>query len=216
MIEYGIGSQNLRKLISEDDSGATSGDTTKVSEKLMFDIFGIKQKICLDRIISDHGVYAPFQMNNNFRYILTLPQSSEILLAQSGQTLGSYSLENLELEYETLENQSIASSVSSLYGYGRSLSFEHVALMKRTVWAAASILINENINFPRKSMRAVVLLFTKTTRQDSEEFVYPNITEVKLQIEGIPNKVYSQGIPKSSFYEEEKDFLDQKTKGMNS
>ena len=39
MIEYGIASENLRKLISKDGSGATSGDTTKVSEKLMFDIF---------------------------------------------------------------------------------------------------------------------------------------------------------------------------------
>ena len=29
MIEYGIGSTNLRKLISKDDSGATSGDATK-------------------------------------------------------------------------------------------------------------------------------------------------------------------------------------------
>ena len=53
-------------------------------------------------------------------------------------------------------------------------------------------------------MTAVVLLLTKTTRPDSEEFVYPNITEVKLQIEGVPNKVYSQGIPKSRFYEEAK------------
>ena len=132
MIEYDIGSQNLRKLISKDDSGATSGDTTKVSEKLMFDIFGIKQKICLDRIISDHGLYAPFQMDNNFRYILTLPQSSEILVAQSGQQLGSYSLEKLEL-LKLLKNQNIANSVSSLYGSGRSLSFEHVTHMKTTV-----------------------------------------------------------------------------------
>ena len=133
MIQYGIASENLRKLISKDDSGATSGDTTKVSEKLMFDIYGTKQKICLDRIISDHGLYAPFQMNNNLRYIITLPQSSEILVAQTGQTTGTYSLENVELEYETIENESIARSVSSLYGSGRSLSYEHVTLMKTVV-----------------------------------------------------------------------------------
>ena len=83
MIEYGIASENLRKLISKDNSGVTSGNTAKVSEKLMFDAFGTKQKIRLDRFISDHGLYAPFQMNINFRYILTLPQSSEILVAQT-------------------------------------------------------------------------------------------------------------------------------------
>ena len=143
-------------------------------------------------------------MNNNFRYILTLPQSSEILIAQSGQTLGSYGLENLELEYETTENQDIANSVSSLYSSGRFLSFEHVTLMKTTVWAAVSTLIIKNVNIPRMSMGAVVLLFTNTTRKDSKEFLYPNITEVKLTIEGVPNKVYSQGIPKSRFYDEAK------------
>ena len=202
MIEYDIGSQNLRKLIRKDDSGATSGDATKVSEKLLFDIFGTKQKVCLDKIIRDHGLYAPFQMNNNFRYIITLPKSSEILVAQNGQTLGNYSLENLELEYETIENQTIADEVASMYAVGRSLSFEHVTLMKTVPWAASSTLINENINIPRKSMKAVVLLFTKTSRIDSEEFLYPNITEVKITIEGVPNQVYSQGIKKSRFYDE--------------
>ena len=172
----------------------------------MFDTFGTKQKICLDRIISDHGLYSPFQMNN-LRYILTLPQSSEIFVAQTGQTLGSYSLENLELENETIENQDIANSVSSLYGSGRSLSYEHVTLMQTTVWASASTLINENINIPRKSMKAVVLLFTNTTRKDSEKFIFPNITEIKPTIEGVPNQVYSQGIPKSRFYDETKRLL---------
>ena len=53
-------------------------------------------------------------------------------------------------------------------------------------------------------MKAAVLLFTKTTRKDSEKSLFPNITEVKLTIEGVPNKVYSQGIPKSRFYDEAK------------
>ena len=69
-------------------------------------------------------------------------------MAQTGEALGSYSLENLELEYETIENQAIANSVSSEYGSGRSLSYEHITLMKTTVWPAASTLINENINIP--------------------------------------------------------------------
>ena len=133
-----------------------------------------------------------------------------IFFAQSGQTLGSYNLESFELEYETIENQAIANSVSSEYGSGRSLSYEHITLMKTTVWIAASTLINENINIPRKSMKAVVLLFTNTTRKDSEEYIYPNITEVKLTIEGVPNQVYSQGIPKSRFYDEAKRLLGSK------
>ena len=68
--------------------------------------------------------------------------------------------------------------------------------MKTVVWAAASTLINENINIPHKSMKAVVLLFTNTTRSDSEEFINPNITSINITIKGVPNQVYSEGIPK--------------------
>ena len=54
------------------------------------------------------------------------------------------------------------------------------------------------------SMKAVILLFTNTTRRDSKEYIYPNITKVKLTIEGVPNEVHSQGIPKSRFYNKAK------------
>ena len=43
------------------------------------------------------------------------------------------------------------------------------------------------------------MLHTSVT--DSEECLYPNITEVKITIEGVPNQVYSQGIKKSRFYD---------------
>ena len=141
-------------------------------------------------------------MNNNFCYVLTLPQASEITVAQASQTLGSYILEDLELEYDTIENMDIANESS--YNVDRSLSYEHVTLMKTVVWAAASTLLNENINVPRRSMRSIVLLFTKQTRADREEFLYPDINEVKLTIEAVPNNVYSQGVPKSRFYDKPK------------
>ena len=51
-------------------------------------------------------------------------------------------------------------------------------------------------------MKAIVLLFTKDTVTDSEEYVYPNIDSVKITIEGVPNAIYSQGIPKSRLYGE--------------
>ena len=74
--------------------------------------------------------------------------------------------------------------------------------MKTVEWDKDATLHNETINIPRKSMKAVVLLFKNKTVTDSEEFVYPKITEVKVSIEGIPNSIYSQEIPKNRFFEE--------------
>lgn len=70
----------------------------------MFSIHGTKQKIELGWILKDHGLYAPFNMNNNLQYIITIPSTASIMVAQSGQAVGMYALENMELEYETVEN----------------------------------------------------------------------------------------------------------------
>ena len=65
-------------------------------------------------------------------------------------------------------------------------------------------LVNETINVPRKSIKAIVMLFTNKTKTSSEEYVYPNIDKVKVTIKGVPNSVYSQGIPKTRLFEEAK------------
>ena len=202
LIEYGIANENLRKLISKDGSGATSGDTEKVSDGLMFSILGTKQRIKLGKILDDHGLYAPYSMINNLQYSITLPRASEIMNAQSGEAVEGYSLENIELEYETIENQELANEATEIYETGKSLDFDHVTLMKTTEWDKDSTLVNETINLPRRSMKAVVLLFKSKTPSGSEEYLYPNIQEVKVTIEGVPNSVYSQGIPKSRLHEE--------------
>ena len=59
MVEYGIAGENLRKLISKDDSGASSGNTSKVSDGLMYSVHGTKQRIKLGKILEDHGLYTP-------------------------------------------------------------------------------------------------------------------------------------------------------------
>ena len=202
MVEYGVANENLRKLISKDDSGAASGDEAKVSDALMYAVHGTKQRIKLGKILEDHGLYAPYSMIHNFQYEITLPSAAEVMKAQSGSAVEGYSLENIELEYETIENQDITNSTTEGYEIGRSLSFEHVTLMKTTEWDKSSTLINETINLPRKSMKAVVLQFKTKAPAGSEGYVYPNIESVKVTIEGVPNSVYSQGIPKSRFYEE--------------
>lgn len=42
MVEYGVAGDNLRKLISVDDSSAKSGDASKVSDALLLGIYGTK------------------------------------------------------------------------------------------------------------------------------------------------------------------------------
>jgi hypothetical protein len=84
------------------------------------------------------------------------------------------------------------------------LVYDHVTHVKTINWGKDSTIENETINFPRQSLKAVVMLFRKKTPDSSEEFVFPNIGNVKVTVEGTPNQVYSQGISKGRFYEEAK------------
>ena len=117
------GMKMLENLFQKMTVVQSSGNTQKVSDKLMFDIFGTKQCLKLEKILSTHGLYAPYGMINNFQYIITLPKASDIMVAQSGQSVAGYTLENLELEYETIENLDLAEQVLEKYSQGRSLSF---------------------------------------------------------------------------------------------
>ena len=124
------------------------------------------------------------------------------MIAQSGQNVENYTLENLELQYETIENLDLCDQVLSNYTTDRSLSYDYVTLLKTEEWNKDATLHNLSINIPRKSMKGVVLLLRNKTIIDSEEYIYPNIEQVKISVEGVPNSVYLQGMKKNRFFEE--------------
>ena len=62
---------------------------------------------------------------------------------------------------------------------------------------------NETINTPLKSIKSIVFCSPKNSgRTDSEEFIYPNINEIKAEIGGKSNKAYSDHFEKYGFYDE--------------
>ena len=81
MVEQGLAGENLRKLFSGDNSGATAGDSGKVADALVQSVYGTKLKKPIDKIMGDHRLYVPFTMNNNPMYILPLPDATEIMTA---------------------------------------------------------------------------------------------------------------------------------------
>ena len=58
-------------------------------------------------------------------------------------------------------------------------------------------MINEHVNIPHRSMTGLLFLFTGTYAAgttDSEKFVNPDIPSVKIDIDGVPNMLYSRGM----------------------
>ena len=95
----------------------------------LFGIYGTKQRIKIGKILKDHGVYAPHNMVSDMQYVLTLPASEDIINAQNGEKVAGYTL-----EYESIDNAELAKTVESQFDTGRTLSFEHVTLLKTVKW----------------------------------------------------------------------------------
>ena len=125
MIEDGIGSLAIRKRISKDDAQNDDAEA-----KIAFETYGTKQRIHLSKIIKDHGLYSSSGLNHSIKYEIKLSDAVDIMEAQSGANIDGYALENLELEYETIDNAEIAKNITQRYMVGRSLSYEHVTLLK--------------------------------------------------------------------------------------
>ena len=104
-----------------------------------------------------------------------------------------YELKNIELEYEVIHNVDLARETSSSYLNSKDFMYEHVTHHKTlTVNKADDTIINESINVPHRSMKGILLLFCEPHAggaRDSEKFFNPDITNVKVSINGVPNKV---------------------------
>ena len=203
--EFGLANENVRKLISEDDSGDKTTKTDGILDLTVANLFD-RMKIPLGKILCDHGPYAPYKMFD-FEYRITLLKSEKIMKAQSSQEKGNYKLTDLRLEYEVIESEDLVKEVRGKYSMGRSLGYDYTTLLKTLSWKKDSTLEVIDVNIPRKSMKAIVLLFTEADADDSGHFPFPNLTKVNVTVEGNSNELYSEGLEKRNMYDEAKRFF---------
>ncbi len=100
MSEYGIATENLRKLMSGDDSTSASNK----NDNSLFKARGRRVRIGLGKVLRDQGLFAPHALNGGVEYVFMTPSASEIMVGQSGEGVGDYALKETKLVYETIES----------------------------------------------------------------------------------------------------------------
>ena len=114
---------------------------------------------------------------------------------------------NIQLEFEVIQRKEIAEQVESNLLNGDRFMFEHVTHHKTiTIATGTDTIINESINVPRRSMKVILLLFfepyTAGTRNSKKKTFNPAITEVKVDVNGVPNKIFSQDMKTRDMFDE--------------
>ena len=203
MLREGIQSVDLCRI----RSGAGDKKTSGVDEENALNaVYGTKYRINLDHpILTDHGVFYPQALYNDLVFELTLAPAHEVVKGSDASKLG-YKLENIQMEYEVIRSKTLADEATSTYSSGKAFAYDYV-MRERVVpiTRGSDTHLNLRVNPQRRSLKGILLLFISPVtpgNRDSEYYFNPDITKVAVTVNGVPNRVYNEGISGSDMWEE--------------
>ena len=203
MLREGIQSDDLNKI----RSGAGDKKSSGVDEENKLNgVYGTKYRINLDHpILTDHGVFYPQALYNDLVFELTLAAAHQVVRGSDGSKLG-YKLENIQLEYEVIRSKTLADEALSTYSSGKEFAYDLV-MRERVVpiTRGSDTRLNLRVNPQRRSLKGILLLFINpyaAGARNTENFFNPDITKVKVTVNGVPNRVYNEGISGSDMWQE--------------
>ena len=203
MLSEGIQSVDLCKIRSGAGDKKTSGVD---AENVLNSVYGTKYRINLDHpILTDHGVFYPQVLYNDLVFELTLAPAGQVVNGSDTTKLG-YKLENIELEYEVIRSKALADEAASMNNSGKEFAYDLV-MRERVVpiTRGSDTHLNLRVNPQRRSLKGLLLLFINPYNpgaRDSEHYFNPDITKVKVTVNGVPSRVYNEGISGKDMWNE--------------
>ena len=203
MLSEGIQSTDLNKI----RSGAGDKKTTGVDDEEKLDgVYGTKYRINLDHpILTDHGVFYPQALPNDLVFELTLAPAVQVVRGSDASKL-VYKLENIQLEYEVIRSKFLADEALSTYNSGKEFAYDLVMREKVVpITRGSDTRLNLRVNLQHRSLKGILLLFINSFvagARDSEHYFNPDINKVKVTVNGVPNRVYNEGIGGTDMWKE--------------
>ena len=204
MLREGIQSVDLCRIRSNAGDKKTSGVD---EENTLNTVYGTKYRINLDHpILTDHGVFYPQALYNDLVFELTLAPAHQVVKgATTSNTLG-YKLENIQMEYEVIRSKTLADEALITYSSGKEFAYDLVMReMVVPITRGSDTRLNLRVNPQRRSLKGILLSFISpytAGNRDSEYYFNPDITKVKVTVNGVPNRVYNEGISGSDMWKE--------------
>ena len=189
----------IKHRINTGDKASNARDETVAS------IFNNKFCIPLDFEIleSSHPLYQ-YGLGSRLTYELTFADYSDMIKASNPDA--TYTISNISLEFDTVINASLASQIRTEY-MKSSILYDRILRARIIPLNDSSTSFSVDINSPSKSLKGVLLIFTKERSatkfsRDTEEFFNPKITKVEVTVEGVPNELYAQNMEYRHQYDE--------------
>ena len=143
-----------------------------------------------------------YGLGSHLTYELTFADYSDAIKATNPDA--TYTISNISLEFDTITNASLASQIRTEY-MKSSILYDRILRACIIPLNNSDTSFSVDINSPSKSLKGVLLIFTKERSatkftRDTKEFFNPKITEVI--VEGVPNELYAQNMEYRHQYDE--------------
>ena len=171
-------------------------------KKKLQSIYTNKYRINLDHpILTDHGIIYSQALYNDLIFELTLAPAAQVVRGSDASKL-VYKLENIQLEYETIRSKRLADEATSTYTNGKEFAYDLV-MRERVVPISrgGDTRLNLRVNPQRRSLKGILLLFINpytAGARDPENY----FTKVNVTVNGVPNRVYNEGISGTDMWNE--------------
>ena len=199
-IKQGIQSENGLKL-----RVGANADKANTEEKAINTTLGSRFTIPIDfELLNDIGPYHQHSLADKLQIELTFNDVAAIVLA-STSTLAesadrdySYKFTDIRTEWDQISHSMMASAISTSYRK-LALPYKRYHRHKTMVINKTDTSVNIQVNVPSKSLSHVFILPIDTAKdrkpyQHKEEWKNLDITNVKINLEGRPNALYSNGL----------------------
>ena len=145
-----------------------------------------------------------YGLGSRLTYELTFADYSDVSKVTNPDA--TYTISNISLEFDTITNASLASQIRTEYMKSYIL-YDRILRARIITLNDSSTSFSVDINSPSKSLKGVLLIFTKERSatkftRDTEEFFNPKITKVEVTVEGVPNELYAQNMEYRHQYDE--------------
>ena len=145
-----------------------------------------------------------YGLGSHLTYELTFADYSDVI--KSTDTDATYTISNISLEFDAITNASLASQIRTEY-MKSSILYDRILRARIIPLNKSDTSFSVDINSPSKSLKGVLLIFTQERSatkfaRDTEEFYNPQITKVKVTVEGVPNELYTQNMEYRHQYDE--------------
>ena len=145
-----------------------------------------------------------YGLGSRLTYELTDNDYSDVIKATDPDA--TYTISNISLEFDTIINASLASQIRT-ENMKSSILYDRILRARIIPLDKSNTSFSIDINSPSKSLKGVLLIFTKERSatkftRDTEEFYNPKITKVEVTVEGVPNELYAQNMEYRHQYDE--------------